>query len=57
MRPALLIVGAVLLFLGHLEVVHDAYREGYMDAIIYEKKSPTKKAGPEDIKEVKETYI
>jgi hypothetical protein len=28
-----------------------------MDAIIYEKKSPTKKVGPEDIKEVKETYI
>jgi hypothetical protein len=57
MRPALLIVGAVLLFLGHLEAVHDAHREGYMDAIIYEKKSPTKKVGPEDIKEVKETYI
>lgn len=57
MRPALLIVAGVLLFLGHLEAVHDAYREGYMDAIIYEKKSPTKKVRPEDIKEVKEISI
>ena len=57
MRPALLIVGAVLLSLWHLEAVHDAYREGFTDATTYEKKSPTKEAGPEGLKETKEVHI
>lgn len=56
MRPALLIVGAVLLVLGHLEAVHDAYREGFSDAVMQEK-SPTKEVGPKDIKETKEIRI
>ena len=57
MRPALLIVGAVLLGLWQMEAVHDAYREGFTDAIIYEKKSPTKEVGPETTKESKETEV
>ena len=57
MRPALLIVGAVLLVLWHLEAVHNAYREGFTDAITYEKKSPTKEAGPETPKKAKETEV
>ena len=57
MRTALLIVGAVLLVLWHLEAVHNAYREGFTDAITYEKKSPTKEAGPETPKEAKETEV
>jgi hypothetical protein len=57
MRPALLIVGAVLLFLGHLEAVHNSYREGFTDAIIYQEKSPTVDVGPKDRKEIKETNI
>jgi hypothetical protein len=57
MRPALLIVGGVLLFLGHLEAVHNSYREGFTDAIIYQEKSPTVEVGPKDIKESKETNI
>lgn len=56
MRPALLIVGAVLLFLGHLEAVHNAYRDGFNDAVLQEK-SPTKEVGPKDIKETKEIRI
>lgn len=57
MRPALLIVGAVLLVLWHLEAVHNAYREGFTDAITYEKKSPTKEVGPESLKETNEINI
>jgi len=57
MRPALLIVATVLLVLWHLEAVHDAYREGFTDATTYEKKSPTKEAGPEGLKETKEVHI
>ena len=57
MRPALLIVGAVLLGLWHMEAVHNAYREGFADAMTYEKKSPTKEAGPEGPKETKEVNI
>jgi hypothetical protein len=57
MRPALLIVGAVLLVLWHLQAVHDAYREGFTDATTYEKKSPTKEVGPESLKETKEVHI
>jgi len=57
LRPALLIVGAVLLVLWHLEAVHNAYREGFTDAITYEKKSPTKEAGPETPKKAKETEV
>ncbi len=57
MRPALLIVGAVLLVLWHLEAVHNAYRDGFTDAIIYEKKSPTKDVGPETTQESKETEV
>ena len=57
MRPALLIVGAVLLGLWHMEAVHNAYREGFTDALTYEKKSPTKEAGQESLKETKEVHI
>ena len=57
MRPALLIVGAVFLGLWHMEAVHNAYRDGFTDAILYEKKSPTKEAGPESLKETKEVHI
>ena len=57
MRPALLIVGAVFLGLWHMEAVHNAYREGFTDATTYEKKSPTKEAGPESLKETKEVHI
>jgi hypothetical protein len=57
MRPALLIVGAVLLVLWHLEAVHNAYRDGFTDAMIYEKKSPTIEAGQKDLKQTKETDI
>jgi hypothetical protein len=57
MRPALLIVGAVLLVLWHMEAVHNAYREGFTDAMTYEKKSPTKEAGQEGLKEMNEINI
>ena len=48
-----MIVSAVLLVLGHLEAVHNAYHEGFLDAVMQEK-SPTKEVGPKNIKETKE---
>jgi hypothetical protein len=52
-----LIVGAVLLGVWHLEAVHNAYREGFTDAMTYEKKSPTKEAVQEVLKETNEINI
>jgi hypothetical protein len=57
MRPAVLIVGAVLLVLGHLEAVHNAYLEGFSDALIMEEKNPTVKVGPNASEEIKEISI
>jgi hypothetical protein len=56
MRPALLIVGVVLLVLGHLEAVHNSYREGFSDAIKQEK-NPTVEVGPSSPKETTEVRI
>ena len=57
MRPALLIVGVVLLVLWHLEAVHNAYREGFTDALIQQEKIPTVEVGPEVPKKNKEVNI
>ena len=57
MRPALLIVGVVLLVLWHLEAVHNAYREGFTDALIQQEKNPTVEVGPEVPKKNKEVNI
>jgi len=57
MRPAVLIVGAVLLVLGHLEAVHNAYLKGFSDALIMEEKNPTVKVGPNASEEIKEISI
>jgi|DEB3_MinimDraft_2_1074329.scaffolds.fasta_scaffold40301_3 hypothetical protein len=57
MRPALLIVGAVLLVLGHLEAVHNAYLEGFSDAVIMQEKNPTVEVGPKGAKETPEVTI
>lgn len=40
-----------------MEAVHNAYREGFTDAMTYEKKSPTKEAGQEGLKETNEINI
>lgn len=57
MRPALLIVGAVLLVLGHLELVHQAYYQGFQDAQTTQEKNPTVEVGPKGLKETHEVRI
>lgn len=53
MRPALLIVGAVLLVLWHFEAVHNARVDGFMDGIMFQEKNPTTGVGQNTPKEIR----